>query len=101
MSPTIMTIFTKSLQATLIIPEWGVAIISIVGTGIFILVLSLALKKYRMYTYYKNVVNDDSSNESSEDNTKEVEEEQRDANSFVSTDLHAYDNSNLQMDEVL
>ena len=88
---------------TLIIPEWGVALISIVGTGIFILGLSIALKKYRAYIYYKNVVNDDSSNESSEDSgeRRELGEEERDANSFESIDLHSYDNSDLQMDKVV
>ena len=89
---------------TFIIPEWGVALISIVGTGIFILALSIALKKYRAYIYYKNVANDDSSNESSEDSGERRElgsQEERDANSFESIDLHSYDNSDLQMDEVV
>ena len=72
------------------IPAWAVVLISIVGTLVFLLTLSAILKKYRSCVYYRNVINDEISNNSennSENNEISREREENDNNSFETIEL--------------
>ena len=72
------------------IPAWAVVLISIVGTLVFLLTLSAILKKYRSCVYYRNVINDEISNNSennSENNEMAREREENDNNSFETIEL--------------